>query len=99
MDTVQSTAETERVVSYRQRMIDKLTAAFRPTFLEVIDESDRHHGHGGAHAEGETHFVVQIASPAFAGTTRLQRHRMINEVLKQELAERVHALTIEADPA
>lgn len=86
-------------MTYRQRMIDKLEAAFAPTFLEVIDESDRHHGHGGGHHEGETHFVVQIASPAFAGTTRLQRHRMINEVLRQELAERVHALTIEADPA
>ena len=86
-------------MTYRQRMIDKLTAAFHPTFLEVIDESDRHHGHGGAHAQGETHFVVQIASVAFRDTSRLQRHRMINEALKQELAERVHALTIEADPA
>ena len=86
-------------MTYRQRMIDKLTAAFQPTFLEVIDESDRHHGHGGTHAEGETHFVVQIASPAFRDTTRLQRHRMINDVVRQELAERVHALSIEADPA
>lgn len=86
-------------MTYRQRMIDKLTAAFHPTYLEVIDESDRHHGHGGAHAQGETHFVVQIASAAFRDTSRLQRHRMINETLKLELAERVHALTIEADPA
>ena len=86
-------------MTYRQRMIDKLTAAFRPTFLEVIDESDRHHGHGGSHAEGESHFAVQITAAAFRGTSRLQRHRMINEVLKDELAERVHALSIEADPA
>ncbi len=84
---------------YRQRMIDKLTAAFAPTMLEVVDESARHHGHGGTHAEGETHFLIQIAAPAFRGTTRLQRHRMINEVLASELAERVHALSIEADPA
>jgi BolA protein len=86
-------------MTYRQRMIDKLTAAFQPTYLEVIDESERHHGHGGTHAEGETHFVVQIASAAFRDTSRLQRHRMINDVLKTELTERVHALTIEADPA
>lgn len=84
---------------YRQRMIDKLTAAFAPTVLEVIDESERHHGHGGTHAEGESHFAVQITSAAFRGTSRLQRHRMINEVLRDELAERVHALTIEADAA
>ena len=86
-------------MTYRERMIAKLTAAFSPSFLDVIDESDRHHGHGGGHAEGETHFLVQIAAPAFAGTSRVQRHRMINEVLKDELAERVHALSIEVDPA
>lgn len=86
-------------MTYRQRMIDKLTAAFSPTFLEVIDESDRHHGHGGGHAEGETHFLVQITAAAFAGTSRVQRHRMIHDVVREELAERVHALSIEADPA
>lgn len=86
-------------MTYRQRMIDKLSAAFSPTFLEVIDESEKHHGHGGHHSEGETHFLIQIAAPAFTGVSRLQRHRMINEVVKDELAERVHALSIEADPA
>ena len=86
-------------MTYRERMITKLTAAFAPSLLEVIDESDRHHGHGGAHAEGETHFLIRIVAPAFVGTSRLQRHRMINEVVKDELAERVHALSIEADPA
>lgn len=86
-------------MTYRQRMIDKLTAAFAPSVLEVIDESDEHHGHTGHRHEGETHFLIRIASPAFAGTSRLQRHRMINEVVREELAERVHALSIEADPA
>jgi BolA protein len=86
-------------MTYRQRMIDKLTAAFAPTLLEVIDESERHHGHGGAHAEGETHFLIRIASPAFRGTSRVERHRLINAAVADELAERVHALSIEADPA
>jgi len=86
-------------LSYRSRMTEKLAAAFQPTRLEVIDESEKHHGHGGSHAEGETHFLIRIAAPAFAGTSRLQRHRMINEVVRDELAERVHALSIEAEPA
>jgi BolA protein len=85
-------------MSYRQRMIDKLTVAFRPTLLEVEDDSDRHLGHGGTHAEGETHFTIRIVSTAFRGKTRLARHRMINRVLAEELGERVHALSIEADP-
>lgn len=86
-------------MTYRDRMIDKLTAAFSPVRLDVVDESDRHHGHGGAHADGETHFLIRIASSAFVGTTRLQRHRMIHEVVAAELAERVHALSIEAETA
>jgi BolA protein len=86
-------------MTYRERMTAKLTAAFAPTFLEVVDDSDHHKGHAGAGALDETHFVIRIVSPAFAGTTRLARHRMINEVVKEELAERVHALSIEADPA
>lgn len=86
-------------MTYRQRMIDKLTAAFSPAFLDVVDESERHHGHGGTHADGETHFLIRITAPAFVGVSRLQRHRMINDVVRDELAERVHALSIEADPA
>ena len=86
-------------MTYRERMTAKLTAAFSPTFLEVVDDSDHHKGHAGAGALDETHFTIRIVSSAFAGTTRLARHRMINEVVKEELAERVHALSIEADPA
>lgn len=84
---------------YRERIIAKLTEAFHPAELEVIDDSGKHAGHGGHHPEGETHFTVRIAAEAFRDKTRLARHRMINETLKAELAERVHALAIEADPA
>lgn len=85
-------------MTYRQRMIDKLTAAFSPTFLDVVDESESHHGHSGHHHDGETHFLIRIVAPAFAGVSRVQRHRMIHAVVEDELAERVHALSIEADP-
>lgn len=85
-------------MSYRQRLIDRLTEAFAPVRLEVVDDSARHHGHGGGHAEGETHFTVRIVSAAFRGTSRVQRHRMVNDAVRAELAERVHALQIEAEP-
>ena len=86
-------------MTYRERMIAKLTAAFAPTLLEVIDDSEAHRGHAGAGALEETHFTVRIVSPAFAGTTRVARHRMIHDAVREELAERVHALSIEADPS
>lgn len=86
---------TETAKSYRDRIRDKLTAAFAPDQLEVIDESEQHHGHGGWREGGETHFRVRIVAGAFAGRSRVEQHRMINAVLADELAERVHALALE----
>lgn len=79
-----------------ERITRKLTEAFAPQRLEVIDESHQHHGHGGWREGGETHFRVNIVSDAFAGKSRLERHRMVNAALADELAERVHALAIMA---
>jgi BolA family transcriptional regulator, general stress-responsive regulator len=74
----------------------KLQAAFAPSFLEVIDESNHHVGHVGARPDGESHFRVKIVAAAFLGKSRVEQHRMINAVLAQELKEGVHALAIEA---
>ena len=73
----------------------KLQAALAPHALLLIDESNQHHGHAGAHPSGESHFRVRIASQAFAGKTLLQKHRMVNEAVAEELKSRVHALAIE----
>lgn len=83
-------------MSFKTRIEEKLTAAFHPASLEVIDESADHAGHGGSREGGETHFRVRIAATAFTGKTRIETHRAINEALSAELAERVHALAIEA---
>ncbi|UZF91732.1 BolA family protein [Bosea sp. NBC_00550] len=79
-----------------ERITRKLTEAFAPQELRVIDESHQHHGHGGWREGGETHFRVDIVSDAFAGKSRLERHRLVNAALAQELADRVHALAIAA---
>lgn len=75
---------------------DKLTSAFAPVSLAVIDESENHRGHGGWREGGETHFRVKLVSETFAGKSRIDRHRMVNQVLDAELKGRVHALAIEA---
>ncbi len=62
----------------------------------VIDESEQHHGHGGWREGGETHFRVNVVSAAFAGKSRVERHRIVNGLLAEELAGRVHALAISA---
>jgi BolA protein len=75
---------------------DKLTAAFAPQSLEVVDESHRHEGHAGHRPGGQTHFRIYIVSEAFRGKSRVERHRMINEALANELSGGVHALAIHA---
>ena len=80
----------------RDTIAEKLTKAFTPEHLTVIDESHRHEGHAGWRPGGETHFRVSIIAAAFSGKSRLDRHRMINQTLSKELAGGVHALAIEA---
>lgn len=75
---------------------EKLTAAFAPLSLRVVDESHQHAGHAGHRPGGETHYRVYIVSEAFRGKSRIERHRMINQTLAQELAAGVHALAIHA---
>jgi BolA family transcriptional regulator, general stress-responsive regulator len=72
----------------------KLTAAFAPQRLQIVDESHRHAGHAGARPEGETHFNVEIVSAAFAGRSRVDRQRLVYAALAAELRERVHALAL-----
>lgn len=72
----------------------KLTEAFRPRQLEIEDQSHLHAGHAGHHPEGESHFRVVLVSEAFAGMGRLARQRAVYGVLAEELAGRVHALSL-----
>lgn len=78
-------------------IVNKLTEAFSPLSLRVEDESHQHAGHAGHRGDGgETHFRVYIVTNAFKGKSRVDRHRMINQLLAAELAGGVHALAIHA---
>jgi BolA family transcriptional regulator, general stress-responsive regulator len=85
-----------RLMATRDLITKKLTSAFAPESLEVLDESHQHEGHAGHRPGGETHFRVYIVADAFKGKSRLERHRMINETLAGELKSGVHALAIHA---
>lgn len=79
-------------MEYAARIRQKLTDGLVPERLDVVDESHRHAGHGGARPEGETHFHVTVVSAAFAGKSRVARQRLVYGLLAEELKERVHAL-------
>lgn len=83
-------------MSLQTRISDKLQLAFAPQRLEIVNESHLHAGHHGSPGTGESHFRVLIVAAAFAGKSRIARHRLVNDTLAQELRDGVHALAIKA---
>ncbi len=82
------------MTSYRQRIETKLITGLNPESLTIEDESHRHAGHAGHREEGETHFRIVVVSGAFEGQSRVQRQRVVYDLLRDELAERIHALAM-----
>jgi len=74
----------------------RLTAALAPISLDLVDESARHAGHAGARPEGESHFRLTIVAAAFAGQSRIERHRLVFEALGRLMESDIHALAITA---
>jgi BolA protein len=72
----------------------KLMAGLAPEILEVVDDSASHAGHSGHRVGGESHFNVRIVSLAFQGLGRIDRNRLVNGLLADELAGPVHALSL-----
>lgn len=83
-------------MTVKDSITNKLRDAFAPLRLDVVDESHLHEGHAGHRPGGETHFRVHIVARAFAGKSRIDRHRMVNTALAADLEGAVHALAIKA---
>lgn len=75
---------------------DRLQAAFDPRELDVEDDSERHRGHAGYQEGGQTHFNVRIRAAAFAGQSRIARHRAVHQALG-DIVPRIHALALDID--
>ncbi len=78
----------------RQYIFDQLQNAFSPTFLEVIDESDKHIGHAG-HQGGGRHFAVRIESAELNALSRVEAHRKIYALFTDLMPAAIHAMRIE----
>lgn len=77
-----------------EMITQKLVAAFQPEAIDVQDVSHQHAGHAGWREGGGTHFEVTMRATVFAGKSRLQRHRLVNDVLADDLAGSIHALQL-----
>jgi BolA family transcriptional regulator, general stress-responsive regulator len=73
---------------------ERLMVALEPVRLDIVNESELHAGHRGSPGTGNSHFRVLIVSPKFAGQSRVNRHRMVNEVMTEFLNGGVHALAL-----
>ena len=79
----------------RLAIVKKLSKAFNPYELKVIDESHKHIGHSGYKPEGETHFKIKMKASVFGGLTRLDMQRQVFKALSKEMESRIHALSLE----
>ncbi|MET0741740.1 MAG: BolA family protein [Microvirga sp.] len=73
-----------------------LRDSLKPTALVVTDESEQHRGHAGWRDGQATHFRLHIVSEAFSGKSRVDRHRLVNDILKEAFGRGLHALAIQA---
>lgn len=81
-------------MSAKERIEQVLTAALAPLRLRVVDDSHRHVGHAGHDGHGESHFRVEVVSERFSGLGRIDRQRLVHELLAAEFAGRLHALQL-----
>lgn len=81
-------------MSAETRMREALAAALAPIRLDIVNESELHAGHRSSPGTGESHFRILVVSAAFAGKSRIARHRIVNELLGPELKRGVHALAL-----
>ena len=79
----------------RDDIYSKLSEAFQPDHLEVIDESELHRGHSGYQDGGQSHFRVVIKAQKLAGLSRVARHRAIHSAIGADLMGQLHALTLD----
>ena len=73
-----------------QRIEALLKESFQPKKLEIVDESDQHAGRAGQ----ESHFKILVVSEGFSGLNRVQRQRKVYDLLKEELEQGLHALSL-----
>jgi BolA protein len=83
-------------MSREARMKEALMVALEPVRLDIVNDSDRHAGHRSSPGTGESHYTVLVVCERFAGKSRVERHRLVNAALADELKGGLHALAIKA---
>lgn len=79
----------------RKEIIKQKLSALNPQFLEIIDQSRDHIGHvGNINPSGESHFQLTISATSLEHLSKIEQHRLINNLLRDEFTNGLHALSI-----
>lgn len=73
-----------------ERMEHILNQELMPDWLKLEDESHRHHVPKGM----ESHMKITVVAQVFEGKTRVDRHRLVNALLRPEFDRGLHALSL-----
>ena len=77
-----------------KNILRKLEKELNPELIEIKDESHLHANHNPSAKEGGTHFKIKIVSKKFKGKSRIEKHRIVNNILENEFKKGLHALTL-----
>ena len=81
-------------MSPREALIQaRLVATFSPTVCQLVDESAAHAGHAGA-ASGGSHYRLHLVSAMFENQSRINRHRLVYDCLRDMMQSEIHALAL-----
>ena len=79
--------------SRADRIQARLIETFSPALCQLLDESAAHAGHAGA-ASGGSHYRLHLISARFEGQSRINRHRLVYDCLRDMMLTEIHALAL-----
>ena len=87
----------KEIILKRKNNIENLILKnYEPNFFSVIDVSEQHRGHQNFKEGVESHFEIIIVSEKFTNLSRIERHRMVNQTLKEEFLSDLHSVVLKA---
>ena len=81
-------------MSVKEKIEIKLMSSLELSYLEIIDESYLHAGHREAGSAIESHFQIIIKKNEIEAGSKLEKHRKVNDLLKEFIGNPVHAVQI-----
>lgn len=75
-----------------EKKINLYLQILNPCFMQVINNSHKHIGHKDSNKGG--HYELLIVSNFFENKSKIDRHRIVNNILKNLFQNGIHALNI-----